>query len=93
MIDFEVAKRSGLRQKGELDVLFGVSYPMTNAYLSGKSYPRGANRAHIDLTLQVLARLIEKGSLPLAEGKDMEGRAKAVEKIRGCIDKAKTENV
>ena len=89
MLNFEVAKRSGLRQKGELDILFEVSYPMINAYLGGKSYPRGPNRTHISIALDVLNALIDKGKLPLAEGKDTEGRAKAVKKIRECIVSAK----
>ena len=62
---------------------------MTNAYLSGKSYPRGANRVHIDLALKVLASLLEKGKLPMAEGKDTADRAKVVERIKDCIVSAK----
>lgn len=89
MIDFSVAKRTQLRQKGELDRLFGVSYPMTNAYLKGKSYPRGANRKHIDLTLTVLAKLLEAGKLPLSEGKSPESRAKAVAKLEEFIKRQK----
>ena len=89
MIDFEVAKRTQLRQKGELDVLFGVSYPMTNAYLNGKSYPRGANRERIDLTVQVLTKLLTSGKLPLPEDKSPESRAKALVKIREVVEKQK----
>lgn len=85
MIDFKIAKRSGLRQKGELDRLFKVSYPMVNAYLSGKSYPRGANRIRVALVLDVLARLCADNKLPLAEGSDQLARDTAVNKIEGCV--------
>ena len=85
MIDFTVAKRTQLRQKGELDRLFGVSYPMTNAYLKGKSYPRGKNRVHIAVTLDVLAELLKSGKLPLSEEKGIEARAKAVTKIHDFV--------
>ena len=84
-MDFDIAKRTQLRQKGELDQLFGVSYPMTNAYLSGKSYPRGANRTHISLALTVLDGLLKNGKLPLPEDKPPESRLKVVEKIKAFI--------
>jgi len=92
MIDFSIAVQSRLRQKGELDVLFGVSYPMTNAYLNGKSYPRGANRAHIDFTMQILKALIDTGKLPLSPDRDAEQRAKAVLKIKDYIETKKKTN-
>lgn len=85
MIDFEIAKRSGLRQKGELDKLFRVSYPMVNAYLSGKSYPRGVNRVRIATVLDVLGKLCDSGKLPLAEGADQANRETAVTKIESCV--------
>lgn len=85
MIDFSVAKKTQLRQKGELDVIFGVTFPMVNAYLQGKSYPRGANRTHIATVLQVLNKLLESGKLPLAEDKSSEARTAAVNKIKEYI--------
>ena len=85
MIDFAVAKRTKLRQKGELDFLFNVSYAMTNAYLSDRSYPRGKNRKHIMGVVSVLLNLLRAGKLPLAESKDFEARKKAVEKINDFI--------
>tara|TARA_R110000868_G_C10956626_1_gene768119 strand:- start:4721 stop:4987 length:267 start_codon:yes stop_codon:yes gene_type:complete len=88
-MDFSIAKRSGLRQKGELDSLFGVSYPMINAYLNGKSYPRGANRIHIERALVVLQELITTGKLPFSEDKSSEARLKAVEKMKAIISAKK----
>lgn len=81
MFDFEVVKKTKLKQKGELERLFGVSRPMVNRYMTGKSLPRGKNRAHTRTALNVLSKLLEAGKLPLSEDKDSAARAAAVEKI------------
>lgn len=84
-IDFEVARKSGLRQRGELDKVFGVSYPMVNRYLTGKSFPRGKQRRLISEAINVLSSLIEKGTLPFKEDRTEESRATAVEKISAYV--------
>ena len=88
-MDFSIAKRSGLRQKGELDSLFGVSYPMINAYLNGKSYPRGANRIRIERALTVLQGLITAEKLPFSEDKSSEARMKAIDKMKAIVSAKK----
>lgn len=80
-MDFNIVKLTKLRQKGELETLFEVSRPMVHNYLSGKSIPRGKNRTHIQSTINVLAKLLEAGKLPLSDDRDSESRMKAVEKI------------
>ena len=65
MLDFSIVKRTNLRQKGELDRLFGVSRIMVNRYLSGESLPRGANRKHISKTISVMSELLDAGTLPM----------------------------
>lgn len=90
-LDFTVAKESGLRQRGELDVLFGVTYPMVNRYLKGKAYPRGKNREHIARVLGTVKALMDKGSLPFTDDKDKEYRTKAVAKIADFLNQPQTK--
>jgi len=88
MITFpaELVKKTGLKTKGELDTLFGVSRLMVIKYMTGKSMPRGSNRARIAKTLQVLNSLVDKGKLPLAPDKDTDARQKAVAKIKDYVE-------
>jgi predicted transcriptional regulator len=81
MLDFNVVKKTKLRQKGELDRLFGVSRIMVNRYLSGESLPRGANRKHISKTIDVMAELLEAGTLPIDEKTDENVRAQILAEI------------
>lgn len=92
MIDFSVARKTQLRQKGELDAIFGVTFPMVNAYLQGKSYPRGANRTRITTILNVFTQLLESGKLPLPKEKSPEARVAAVNKIKEYISNNSTAN-
>ena len=65
MLDFNIVRKTNLRQKGELDRLFGVSRTMVNRYMSGESLPRGPNRKHISKTISVMSELLEAGTLPM----------------------------
>ena len=85
MIDFNNVRKSGLRQRGELDKLFGVSYPMVNRYLTGQSFPRGENRRLINVAVKVIDTLVAQGKLPLPSDRDAEARSKAVDKISAFI--------
>ena len=85
LIDFDVVKKSGLRQRTELEELFGVTYAMVNRYMSGKSFPRGDNRRLISKTVHVIEGLLSKGQLPFSEDKDTESRLRAVKKIRAFV--------
>jgi hypothetical protein len=88
MISFptELVKQTGLKTKGELDSLFGVSRLMVIKYMNGKSMPRGGNLVRISKTLKVLNDLVDKGKLPLPAYKDAEARKRAVIKIKDYVE-------
>lgn len=86
MIDFNVAKKTQLRQKGELDLIFGVTYAMVNAYLGNRAFPRGKNRTRASVAVGVLNALLEQGKLPFAGDKTPESRAASVLKIKQHVD-------
>jgi len=81
---FAVAKKSELRQRGELDQIFGVSYPMVNAYMTGRSLPTRSKK-RVDVALKVIDALLDQGKLPFPEDKDKESRANAVAKIAAHV--------
>jgi hypothetical protein len=81
---FAAARKTELRQRGELDKIFGVTYPMVNAYMTGKSLPTRSKK-RIDTALAVFNTLVEQGKLPFPEGKDKDSRANAVEKIAAHV--------
>ena len=85
MLDFQVVKRAGLRQAGELDLLFGVSRAMVGKYLAGISWPRGANRLRAAKVVEVLSALLAENKLPISADKDAEFRRLAVLNIRAII--------
>ena len=81
MIDFAIARRAALTQKRELERLFKVSYPMVNAYMKDKSYPRGARRVYIEKVLAHVSKLLAEGTLPFSADMDSEDRLKAIDEI------------
>jgi hypothetical protein len=83
--NIEVLKKSGLRSKGELDVLLNVSYPMVYKYLQGAQPRTPERRSLFAAIVKVLSALTEQGKLPFPEDKDADARLKAVEKIRTFV--------
>jgi transcriptional regulator with XRE-family HTH domain len=82
MLDFRIVKRTNLKQKGELDRLFGVSRIMVSRYMSGESLPRGANRKHISKAIDVLAEYLDNGKLPISLDADDDQRKALLEEIQ-----------
>lgn len=78
----DTLKKSGLRIKGELDDLLGVSFVMVHKYLNGAVPRTESRRRLISTTLETLNALIEKGTLPFSEDKDADYRKRAVAKIK-----------
>lgn len=85
-LDFSVLTKSGLRQKNELQQLFGASRLTVHGYVHGKGKPRGDNAARAAVVLKVLQALVEKGKLPLAATKTAEQRKEAVDKILAVVN-------
>lgn len=91
-IDFSVLKRTGLRQGGELDKLFGVTRVTVHAYFHGRTQPKGNQRAHAAMVVKVLETLLEKQKLPLPPEKDADARILAVRKISAYIKTLQTRH-
>ena len=85
MLDFKIVARTKLRQKGELDHLFGVSRTMVNRYMSGESLPRGPNRKRISKTISVMSELLEAGTLPVDEKTDDDVRKAILAEISAQV--------
>lgn len=85
MYDFSTLKKSGLKIKGELDALLGVSRITIYGYLD-KQIPSAQRAPRVTETLKVLDALIQKGQLPLSKDRTRDDRKKAVEKIRAHVD-------
>jgi len=75
-MNFAIVPRTGLRQKGELETLFGVTRPMVNQYLAGRCLPRGYRAERIQSVLAILASLVERGKLPFPASVDNEAKRK-----------------
>ena len=85
VIDFSVLKESGLRKKGELELVLGTTRVMVHRYMDGESFPRGVNRRRAALACKAISNLINKGSLPLPDTKTKEERQAAVDKIAAWV--------
>lgn len=81
MTELITLRRTGLKQRKELERVLGVSFPTVNGYINGKSYPRGANRRFILNTVKVLNELVDRRKLPLPLEYDEERRAQWVERL------------
>jgi len=82
-MNLDVIKASGLRQKGDLDVLLGVNRVVVNYIFSGKRKPNKELEARMKRLSKVVEILLEKQLLPPPS---TDARNKIVSKIKTVLD-------
>lgn len=85
MYDFSILDKTGLRKKGELDKLFGVSRITVYGYVAGQK-PSKRREKRVTEVLKVLGALVTRGQLPFADDKPVAARKQAIEKILSHVE-------
>jgi predicted transcriptional regulator len=88
MKNLDVLRKSGLRVRGELDVLLGVSRISVHNYLRGSTTPGVHTAPRIEKVINALSKVIDSGKLPFTPEiiADAERRAAAFSKLRAYVE-------
>ena len=78
-MNIEAILASGLRLKGDLESIIGVSRVSLYNYRKGINAPNARHKSKLEKLEKAVAVLVAKGVLP---PKDKEARKKIVEKLR-----------